>query len=291
MATAEDVLRVERSQIGYREAANGANKYGAAYGMDRVAWCAEFQWWCFREAGAPGLMHPKTAYTPTLYDWFRAQGRAGTSPQVGSLVFYNWPGDGVDRIQHVGMVEAFDATSITTIEGNTSDASAGNGGMVLRRRRARNSSIVGYGHPAYSSPPATAKDWFDMANYDDLVKAVRQVVREDIPQLVPQLVRDALPDVIRETTTPLPNRVDFALLGEDATDKGDTLFGFGMNADARSYETRQLVAKRVIPALEQLVAAAAHGQLGGGVTADQIHQIVTEALADLGPYRLVKETS
>jgi hypothetical protein len=150
MPTAEDVLRVARSQIGTVEAANGANKYGAAYGMDRVAWCAQFVWWCFREAGASSLIMQKTAYTPTLFDWYRKQGRSGATPQVGALVFYNWPSDGVDRIQHVGIVEAVEPGAIVTVEGNTSDASAGNGGRVLRRRRARNSSIVGYGYPAYA---------------------------------------------------------------------------------------------------------------------------------------------
>ncbi|MDN5931830.1 MAG: CHAP domain-containing protein [Pseudonocardia sp.] len=153
MATAEQVLAVARREIGYREGPNNANKYGAAYGMNNVAWCAIWIWWIFKEAGAGHLIHPKTAYTPTAYDWHRSRGQASTTPRVGDLVFYDWPP--ANRIQHVGIVEAVEPSAIVTIEGNTSSGTAGSqsdGGGVWRRRRARNSAIVGYAHPAYGAP-------------------------------------------------------------------------------------------------------------------------------------------
>ncbi len=157
MTTAGRVLDVARSQIGTVQAANGSNPYGKAYGMDRVAWCAEFTWWCFQQAGA-GALHPKTAYTPTLAAWFQARGRADRTPRVGSLVLFDWPGDGVDRISHVGLVEAVNADgTLTTIEGNTSSGTAGSqrmGGGVWRRKRATGPVII-YGHPEYAgAPPA-----------------------------------------------------------------------------------------------------------------------------------------
>jgi surface antigen len=156
VTTAGQVLTVAASQIGTREDAQGRQKYGAAYGMDGVAWCAEFQWWTFREAGASPLI-PKTAYTPTMASWYQQKGRADRTPRVGSLVFYNWPGDGVERIQHVGIVEAINPDgTITTIEGNTTSGVAGNqsaGGGVWRRRRATGPVVI-YGHPAYDGAPA-----------------------------------------------------------------------------------------------------------------------------------------
>lgn len=159
MTSAAAVLAVAAGQIGYHEGPGGANRYGAAYGMDRVAWCAEFQWWCFQQAGASALI-PKTAYTPTFASWFQQQGRAGKTPQPGALVFYDWPGDGVDRIQHVGIVErVINATTIQTIEGNTTSGSGGNqsdGGWVARRTRST-SAVVVYGYPAYDgAAPAPA---------------------------------------------------------------------------------------------------------------------------------------
>jgi hypothetical protein len=172
---AAQVLAVAASQIGYHEGPGGANKYGAAYGADHVAWCAQFQWWCFREAGASALI-PKTAYTPTLASWYQQQGRASRTPQVGSLVFYNWPGDGVDRIQHVGIVErVINPTTIQTIEGNTTSGSGGNqsdGGYVARRTRST-SAIVIYGHPAYDGAPTAAPPALDGSSLATLSYGMR----------------------------------------------------------------------------------------------------------------------
>jgi hypothetical protein len=163
VTTAGQILDVARSQIGTREDAQGRQKYGAAYGMDGVAWCAIFQWWCFREAGASGLI-PKAAYTPTLAAWFQQRGQASRDPRPGSLVFYNWPGDGVDRIQHVGIVEAVNGDGMsTTVEGNTTSGVAGDqshGGGVWRRKRATGPVVV-YGHPAYDNAPAVAPPALD----------------------------------------------------------------------------------------------------------------------------------
>jgi len=148
--SAERVLEVARSQIGYREGKNNSNKYGTAYGMPNVAWCAQFTWWCFREAGV-GSLHPKTAYTPTLAQYYKDRGRFDKNPRPGDLVFFDFP-DSVRRIQHVGIVEKVISGGVQTIEGNTSSGSSGsqsNGGGVYRRTRT--SSIVGFGHPAYSS--------------------------------------------------------------------------------------------------------------------------------------------
>lgn len=173
MSTAEQVLGVARSQIGTVEAADGSNPYGAAYGVNRVAWCAQFCWWVFRQAGVGGLLHPKTAYCPTLFDWFRAHGQLDMNPRPGDLVFYDWP-DQTREVQHVGIVEAVEPGSIITIEGNTASGQAGdqsNGGGVWRRRRARNNSIAGYGHPAYTGAPPALSLEDDMPSVNDLWSA------------------------------------------------------------------------------------------------------------------------
>ena len=163
MTTAGTVLDVARSQIGTVEQPNGSTPYGRAYGMDRVAWCAMFVWWVGQQAGA-GALIPKAAYTPTLAAWFQQRGQASKTPRPGSLVFFDWPGDGVDRISHVGLVEAVNPDgTLTTIEGNTTSGAKGDqrmGGGVWRRRRST-SAVILYGHPAYDAvapapaPPAT----------------------------------------------------------------------------------------------------------------------------------------
>jgi CHAP domain-containing protein len=168
VTAAAAVLAVAAREIGYHEAADGSNRYGAAYGMDRVAWCNQFVWWCMGQAGAAALI-PKSAYTPTTASWYQQRGAADRSPRPGDLVFYNWPGDGVDRIQHVGFVErVVNASTIQTIEGNTTSGSGGNqsdGGFVARRTRCT-SAVVLYGHPAYDGaapPPPPAADGSGLA--------------------------------------------------------------------------------------------------------------------------------
>lgn len=160
MTTAAQVLAVARSQLGTTEVPAGSNrtKYGRAFGMDGYPWCAMFTWWCFRQAHGNDDLHPEIAYTPSLAGWYASQDRYGKTPRVGALVFFDFP-DSVDRIQHVGIVEAVavDGT-LQTIEGNTSaddHGSQANGGGVFRRHR-RPSLAVGYGYPRFTNPPPPA---------------------------------------------------------------------------------------------------------------------------------------
>ena len=151
-ATAADVLATARAQLGTCERPAGSNRtrYGAAYGGNGQAWCAKFVWWVFRESHASGLI-PKAAYTPTFAQWFRDRGRWGSTPRPGAVVFFDFPGDGVNRISHVGLVEAVNRDgTIQTIEGNTCSGRTGaprDGDGVWRRTR--RTGIAGFGYPAY----------------------------------------------------------------------------------------------------------------------------------------------
>jgi surface antigen len=155
MATAARVLQVARSQIGYTEGRNDDTKYGRWYGMNNAPWCAIFVSWVASMAGASKII-PKHAYTPAGAQWFKDRGRWGTKPRVGAIVYFNFPGDGVNRISHVGIVEAVKADgSIVTIEGNTNAAGDRLGAGVFRK--IRKVGIVGYGYPKYDTAPAPAK--------------------------------------------------------------------------------------------------------------------------------------
>jgi len=159
------VLQVAASQIGTVQAANGSNPYGIYYGMDRVAWCAEFVWWVFNHAGVGNLI-PKSAYTPTFFGWFESHHQAPNDIQPGDVVFFDWQLGGFvnpgqeGRIDHVGIVEAvLPDGRIQTIEGNTTpptgSGNQGQGGGVWRRQRSM-SCVAGWGRPAYSNAPAPA---------------------------------------------------------------------------------------------------------------------------------------
>ena len=148
MTTAADILATARPQLGTVEKPPGSDRtpYGAAYGGDGQAWCAKFVWWVFRQSHASQLI-PKAAYTPTFADWFRTHRQWGTAPRPGAVVFFDFPNDGVNRISHVGLVEAVNGDgTIQTIEGNTTGPQHADDGVWRRTRRV---GVVGYGYPAY----------------------------------------------------------------------------------------------------------------------------------------------
>jgi hypothetical protein len=142
--------------VGTTEQPAGSNetRFGEHYGMNGVAWCAEFVW--------DGLAHHldvdhiKSAYCPTVADWYRQKGRGFANDKrarKGDLVFFDFP-DSEPRIQHIGIVVDNDPNSsmLSTIEGNTSSGTSGsqdNGGGVFKRSRPYSQAVY-YGRPFYA---------------------------------------------------------------------------------------------------------------------------------------------
>lgn len=152
MSTATKMLNIARSQLGYRAPSGYRGKFNRWYGM-AGSWCDMFISWVGVQANARAIIG-KAAYTPAHAAWFQATGRWGHTPRRGAIVFFNWPGDGVNRIQHVGIVErVLGDGRIQTIEGNTSSGvwgSQSHGGGVFRRIRSTR-LVVGYGYPHYAN--------------------------------------------------------------------------------------------------------------------------------------------
>lgn len=87
------------------------------------------------------------------------------NPKPGDIVFFDFPGDALDRISHVGIVISNNGNgTVTTIEGNTSLDKKGdqrNGGEVCKKIRAYKKKnrgkvqpslpvfIVGFGRPKF----------------------------------------------------------------------------------------------------------------------------------------------
>lgn len=155
MSNVDKVLQIARKEIGYVEGRNNSNKYGKWYGMDNVAWCAQFVSWVLSQAGMPlSITTPKGfAYCPSGVEYFKRQKQWHTSnPKQGDIVFFDWyPGSSKSGAYHVGIVEKVNSNNtIVTIEGNTSTASDDNGGSVMRRVRDVR-LVLGYGRPKYET--------------------------------------------------------------------------------------------------------------------------------------------
>lgn len=153
MATASDVLKVARGQIGYSRWTdpNKGTKYGRWYaqshgsyfGENGVPYCAMFASWVFDQAGAKCSGMPG-AYCPTMLAAGRKAGKAVSkgSAKPGDVVFFDWGGDGVS--DHVGIVEVNNGSYLTTIEGNTDN------GRVARKTRSLG-TVIGVIRPDYTA--------------------------------------------------------------------------------------------------------------------------------------------
>lgn len=153
-ATAEETIKYAHTFLGYTEKPPGTNRtvFGAAYGMDGVPWCAMFVWFVLTHGKVPII---KSAYTPTVAQWFKDQSRGFTDEskiEPGDVIFFDFA-DSVHRIQHTGFATGKPIEGrVPTIEGNTSagrEGSQDNGGGVFARSRSF-AEIAYIGRPQYS---------------------------------------------------------------------------------------------------------------------------------------------
>ena len=166
MATASDVLRIARAEVGYcrYDDPERGTKYGRwyesevdgpggyDYGANGVAYCAMFASWVLAQAGVDCGGMPG-AYCPSIH---HSQTLAAAQIRPGDLVLFDWEDDGTD--DHIGIVASNDAAGkrIATIEGNTS------GGRVAERTRAY-STVCGGIRPAYDGQTSSGAVAVDRA--------------------------------------------------------------------------------------------------------------------------------
>lgn len=154
------VIAVARSQVGYREGyAEGgwtnvvryADEVPGLSGYQGQSWCMTFTSWVAMRAGVPSLF-PRGVDCSAGVAWFTAASRWSWYPAIGAQVFYGTSGQ-----DHTGIVYAYDATYIWTIEGNTNDNGSTEGdGVYLRKRKRADAIVYGYGLPAYQEGIITA---------------------------------------------------------------------------------------------------------------------------------------
>jgi hypothetical protein len=145
------VIQIAKSEIGVSENPPNSNlqKYGAWFGWNGVAWCAQFVSWCYATAGVPlgNIGFPKGfAGCQSAYSHFLKTKEITTSPAEGDIVLFDWNGD--HRYDHTGLfVRWLDEKKgiFESIEGNTSLTNDSNGGKVMMRNR--NKSVAVFVHP------------------------------------------------------------------------------------------------------------------------------------------------
>ena len=157
LGTARSMIETAESMLGYREGRNNDTLFGRfaqkVYDLKTkyIAWCGAFINWAAKKSGVDLA---SMIWTPGGAQSFKSTGKWTQNPVRGDLAFMNFPGDGVNRISHVGLVRnVLSKNAVSTIEGNT--ASSGNqrlgGGVFIKRRKynEKGAPIVGFGRPSY----------------------------------------------------------------------------------------------------------------------------------------------
>ena len=167
MGQRNDFIKVAKAEIGVIEGPkDNETKYGAFTKANFLPWCGSFVMWCANEVG---LKIPSVVSTYRGAEAFIKKGKweavDEATPLPGDIVFFDFPGDSLNRISHVGIVvkDNGDGT-VNCIEGNTSGDKKGdqrNGGEVCLKKRAykkKNGAtlkrslpvyIVGFGKPSF----------------------------------------------------------------------------------------------------------------------------------------------
>ncbi len=161
-SSTERLIALARAEVGYHEGRSGGHwnnrqKYSkelpGADWSDGQPWCDTWVHWLFWKAGLLELLPDVTAKAPagsascdvSATAWKRAH-RWSEYPAIGAQAFYGSPAD----LVHTGLVIAYDADTITTIEGNTNvNGSAEGDGVYVKTRRRRDPFVVGYGYPKF----------------------------------------------------------------------------------------------------------------------------------------------
>ena len=168
--TVAAIVEIAKKEVGTIEGPkDNQTKYGAFTKANFLPWCGSFVMWCAKEAG---VKVPNTVSTVAGASAFKKMGTwtdaKVSKPLPGDIAFFDFPGDNVDRISHVGIVvENNGDGTVTCIEGNTAGNPKGdqrNGGEVAVKTRGYIAnkkkvmvSIVGFGRPNYIGNEVTAK--------------------------------------------------------------------------------------------------------------------------------------
>ena len=146
IGTAAHAIEVAKAEIGYVETPDNITKYGEFTKANGLPWCGSFCNWVFAQAGVK--VH-KLVSTAAGAKVFQESGRWYFTPAIGDLAFMDFINDGIEKINHIGIVVGIKEKTVITIEGNTSSKDQRNGGMVMVKERTLGTEIVGFGRPKY----------------------------------------------------------------------------------------------------------------------------------------------
>ena len=184
MALQDTILSTAIAEIGTMEDNNRNVKYSSLFGKPRLDWCAMFVWWVFNSCGAMGTIWDcKTARCTTLKNKAVENGAFRSTGEKGDIAIFCWDGSGTAH--HMGIVESYNSSKVTTIDGNTTESGYPNN-CVARKTRSTN-YVLGFIHPNYSetiiTPEPTDDEEEDFTYSTDPILDYIKVLHLDLPPI------------------------------------------------------------------------------------------------------------
>lgn len=159
MGKLDDLIAIERAEVGTRETGQNYVKYndwywGQGVGGPDYSWCVVFQAWCAEKAGVP---FPHAAHCNQVESYAKAHEQWVTGPyRVGDYVIFDYNVDG--NRDHIGFVVGVSGGRLLTIEGNYMDKVSD----VVRD----GVGIVGAYRPEYGEDVDTEEEQNQKQDYD-----------------------------------------------------------------------------------------------------------------------------
>lgn len=190
MSNADRILQIAKGEIGYHEGKNKDNKYGRWFGMNNCSWCVIFSAaWCYNQAGVIGARvgqkyKDSKGQEVGLYScsqtlsWYKKNdpeciSKTGVS---ACLVIFDFPNTPYST-DHMGLFVSSDGKTITTIDGNTSNSSEGNGGWVQLKTRK-----LSYANPIFIIPRELTLNQEEEMRYNTIKE-----IAKDAPWAIPTI--------------------------------------------------------------------------------------------------------
>lgn len=208
MTAIDKVIQIAKAEIGYLEketktsldskTSNAGDENYTKYARDMdslgayhankqgLSWCAIFVDWVLTQAFGIELAYKMIGKPMGKYgagcteaaNYYKKIGHFYKTPKVGDQIFFTR--DGGKTSYHTGLVIGVNATTVTTIEGNTSSAAGvvENGGAVAQKSyKLSYNRIYGYGRPDYNL--AGEDEDMDVKRFEELWKEYRKTLQDN----------------------------------------------------------------------------------------------------------------
>lgn len=220
MGTRDTFVNLLKSQAGYHE---GRNADGSWNNIQKFSpntpdlewsqgqpWCATFEAWGAHQTKLDALW-PMTASCFAAVQWWQQRHRFTEYPVLGGPMYMGSRGQ-----DHTGVVYAYDANSIWTVEGNTNTNGSYQGdGVYLRVRPRRGAgSPYGYGVPAYAEGTISADPALDGTAHASVPPPAPPTVRVSLAHIVAAAKHDPSAPQGHRTWPADVNVVEAALAAE-----------------------------------------------------------------------------